>query len=100
MAAVETCKHIGAMVEQGWEIVLTHGNDPRVGFIQRRSELAITELPPVPLDHRFHGTKNTGGRLVFRGRRQQSADHQPGKPGTGPGRRNQDLDRAGAMSGH
>ena len=26
LAAVETCKHIGAMVEQGWEIVLTHGN--------------------------------------------------------------------------
>ena len=51
LAAIETCKHLGAMVEQGWEIVLTHGNGPQVGFIQRRSELALTELPPVPLDH-------------------------------------------------
>jgi carbamate kinase len=49
-AAVETSKHIAGIIKQGWDVVLTHGNGPQVGFIQRRSELALSELPPVPLD--------------------------------------------------
>jgi len=31
--------------------VVTHGNGPQVGFILRRSELAIAEVPPVPMDY-------------------------------------------------
>jgi carbamate kinase len=50
LAAAETCHHIAGMIEQGWDIVITHGNGPQVGFILRRSELARHELHPVPLD--------------------------------------------------
>jgi carbamate kinase len=50
-AAVETSKHIATMIQDGWRVVLTHGNGPQVGFILRRSELALHELHPVPLDY-------------------------------------------------
>ena len=50
IAAAETDHHIAAMVAAGWEVVVTHGNGPQVGFILRRSELARGELHEVPLD--------------------------------------------------
>lgn len=50
-AAFETSTHIARMVEQGWEIVLTHGNGPQVGFILLRSDLARNVLHQVPLDY-------------------------------------------------
>ena len=42
---------IAAMIEAGWKVVVTHGNGPQVGFILRRSELSIAEVPPVPMDY-------------------------------------------------
>jgi carbamate kinase len=42
---------IAGMLEGGWNIVVTHGNGPQVGFILRRSELSIAEVPPVPMDY-------------------------------------------------
>lgn len=50
IAAGETCWHIAAMIEDGWDVAITHGNGPQVGFILRRSELAAHELHEVPLD--------------------------------------------------
>jgi carbamate kinase len=50
IAAGETCWHIAAMIQDGWDVAITHGNGPQVGFILRRSELASTELHEVPLD--------------------------------------------------
>ncbi len=49
-AVRETCHHLAAMIEQGWDVVITHGNGPQVGFILRRSELAAHEVHTVPLD--------------------------------------------------
>jgi carbamate kinase len=49
-AVRETCTHLAEMVEQGWNIVVTHGNGPQVGFILRRSEIAAVEVHTVPLD--------------------------------------------------
>ena len=46
----ETCRHIAGMIEKGWDVVVTHGNGPQVGFILRRSELSRHELHDVPLD--------------------------------------------------
>jgi carbamate kinase len=46
----ETTASIADMVEQGWEVAITHGNGPQVGFILRRSELSRHELHEVPLD--------------------------------------------------
>ncbi|RLD18668.1 MAG: carbamate kinase [Caldiserica bacterium] len=51
-AAVDTMKHIATMIEKGWEVIITHGNGPQVGFILLRSEIArkAIGLHPVPLD--------------------------------------------------
>jgi carbamate kinase len=49
-AAVESMRHIAAMIAAGWQVVITHGNGPQVGFILRRSELSRHELHEVPLD--------------------------------------------------
>jgi len=49
-AAAETSLHIVALVADGWDVAVTHGNGPQVGFILRRSELASHELHEVPLD--------------------------------------------------
>src|SRR5438067_13435004 len=50
IAAGETCWHIAGMIKDGWDVAITHGNGPQVGFILRRSELAAGELHEVPLD--------------------------------------------------
>jgi carbamate kinase len=50
LAAGETDHHIAEMVESGWDVAISHGNGPQVGFILRRSELASHELHEVPLD--------------------------------------------------
>ena len=42
---------VAAMIDAGWRVVVTHGNGPQVGFILRRSELALAEVPPVPMDY-------------------------------------------------
>ena len=50
-AAAESMHHIAGMIHSGWEVVVTHGNGPQVGFILRRSELSRDELHEVPLDY-------------------------------------------------
>lgn len=50
IAAHETCEHIVSMISKGWDVVISHGNGPQVGFILRRSELASHELHEIPLD--------------------------------------------------
>ena len=50
IAAQETCRHIVGMIEEGWNVAISHGNGPQVGFILRRSELAAHELHELPLD--------------------------------------------------
>ena len=50
-AAAESMAHIAGMIENGWDVVVTHGNGPQVGFILRRSELSKHELHEVPLDY-------------------------------------------------
>jgi carbamate kinase len=49
-AALVTGRHIGALVERGWRVIVTHGNGPQVGFILLRSDLAADVLPRLPLD--------------------------------------------------
>lgn len=50
-AVCETAKHIVGMIEQGFDVVITHGNGPQVGFILRRSEIAseVAGMHHVPL---------------------------------------------------
>ena len=50
-AGAESMHHIAEMIAQGWDVVVTHGNGPQVGFILRRSELSSHVLHEVPLDY-------------------------------------------------
>lgn len=63
-AVKETMGHIAAMVEDGWDVVITHGNGPQVGFILRRSELSLHELHPVPLDYCGADTQGAIGYMA------------------------------------
>lgn len=51
LSGAESMHHIADMIAQGWNVVVTHGNGPQVGFILRRSEIAAKELHEVPLDY-------------------------------------------------
>jgi carbamate kinase len=65
-AANETMGHIADMIQAGWNVVVTHGNGPQVGFILRRSELALHELHPVPLDYCGADTQGAIGYMFQR----------------------------------
>jgi carbamate kinase len=63
-AVKETMGHIAGMIADGWDVVITHGNGPQVGFILRRSELALHELHPVPLDYCGADTQGAIGYMI------------------------------------
>jgi carbamate kinase len=65
-SAVESMHHIADMIAQGWEVVVTHGNGPQVGFIHRRSELSSHELHEVPLDYCGADTQGAIGYMFDR----------------------------------
>lgn len=55
--------HVVDMIEDGWRVVVTHGNGPQVGFILRRSELAMAEVAPVPMDYAVADTQGAIGYM-------------------------------------
>ena len=63
-AVEETCKHIADMIERGWNLVITHGNGPQVGFILRRNELAEPEVHTTPLDVIGADTQGSIGYMI------------------------------------
>ena len=65
-AAVESMAHVAGMIEAGWDVVVTHGNGPQVGFILRRAELSLHELHPVPLDYCGADTQGAIGYMFQR----------------------------------
>ena len=62
---------VAGMVEQGWNVVVTHGNGPQIGFVLRRSELAIHELPPVPMDYTGADIQGSVGWMFVRALRNE-----------------------------
>ncbi len=70
-AAKDTMSHIVDMIEKGWDVVITHGNGPQVGFILRRSELAKDILHEVPLDYCGADTQGAIGYMF-----QKSLDNE------------------------
>ena len=66
-AVEETCKHIADMIERGWNVIVTHGNGPQVGFILRRNELAAHEVHSTPLDVIGADTQGAIGYMIARG---------------------------------
>jgi carbamate kinase len=63
-AVRETCNHIADMIERGWNLVITHGNGPQVGFILRRNELAAHEVHTTPLDMIGADTQGAIGYMI------------------------------------
>jgi carbamate kinase len=80
-AAAMTSHYVADMVQAGWNVVLTHGNGPQVGFILRRSELSIKELPPVPMDYAGADLQGALGYMFDRALRNEfrrrGMDHRP-----------------------
>ena len=65
-AVEQTCKHIADMIVQGWNVIVTHGNGPQVGFILRRNELAAGEVHQTPLDIIGADTQGSIGYMIAR----------------------------------
>ena len=63
-AVCETAIHIAGMIEEGWNVVVTHGNGPQVGFILLRSELASKVMHTVPLDSCGADTQGAIGYMI------------------------------------
>lgn len=70
-AAAVTARYITDMIAHGWNVVITHGNGPQVGFIMRRSEIAIAEVPPVPMDYAGADTQGAIGYMFQRSLRNE-----------------------------
>ncbi len=65
-AVEETCQHIADMIQRGWNVIVTHGNGPQVGFILRRNELAYPEVHSTPLDVIGADTQGAIGYMIAR----------------------------------
>lgn len=64
-AVRETCNHIAAMIAEGWNIIITHGNGPQVGYILRRAEIAAKQgIHEVPLDLIVADTQGSIGYML------------------------------------
>lgn len=78
MAVFETTKHIADIIEAGYQVVVTHGNGPQVGFILARSDLAAHEIHRISLVIAVADTQGAIGYEI-----QQSLDNEMlrrGKP--------------------
>ncbi len=62
----KTVKHIVEIIEAGFEVVITHGNGPQVGFVLRRSEIAYQHegLHFVPLQSCVANTQGAIGYQI------------------------------------
>ena len=64
LAAGETSHYIADLVEQGYRVVVTHGNGPQVGFILMRSEFAKSVIHQVPLENCVADTQGAIGYQI------------------------------------
>ena len=65
-AAKTSMAHIVDMIEAGWDVIISHGNGPQVGFILRRSELSLGELHPIWMDYAVADTQGAIGYMFQR----------------------------------
>ena len=63
-AAGETAARIAPSVDDGYRVVVTHGNGPQVGFILLRSELARDAMHQVPLANCVADTQGSIGMQI------------------------------------
>ena len=62
-AARSAMASVADMIAAGWRVVITHGNGPQIGYVLRRSELALHELHPVPMDYAGADTQGAIGYM-------------------------------------
>lgn len=79
-AAATSMRYIAEMIMAGWKVVITHGNGPQVGFILRRSEIALKEVPPVPMDYAGADTQGAIGYMFQRALHNEFKERQINKP--------------------
>lgn len=72
-ALCETMRHVVCVLEAGWQVVVTHGNGPQVGFIMLRSEIAraVAGMHNVPLTSCVADTQGAIGYQI-----QQALDNE------------------------
>lgn len=64
-AVRETCTHIAEIIAEGWNVIITHGNGPQVGYILRRAEIAAKAgIHEVPLDLIVADTQGSIGYML------------------------------------
>ena len=71
MAVFETTKYIADIIESGYQVVVTHGNGPQVGFILARSDLAAHAIHRISLVIAVADTQGAIGYEI-----QQSLDNE------------------------
>lgn len=76
MAVFETTKHIADIIESGYQVVVTHGNGPQVGFILARSDLAAHEIHRISLVIAVADTQGAIGYEI-----QQNLDNEMARRG-------------------
>ncbi|WP_248963918.1 amino acid kinase family protein [Sphaerisporangium perillae] len=65
LAVEQAMAHVSALISQGHQVVLTHGNGPQVGNLLLKNQLAAEVVPPVPLDWCGAQTQATIGVLIL-----------------------------------
>ena len=65
-AIKETVRHVADLIVRGYQVLISHGNGPQVGFIMRRSEVArrVTGLHLVPLVNVVADTQGSIGYQI------------------------------------
>lgn len=69
--AAEAVRYVVDLIAAGWRVVLTHGSGPQMGFILRRSELALHEVIPVPMDYAGADLQGALGYMFVRALRNE-----------------------------
>ncbi len=66
-----TCESIVGMVQQGYNIIIGHGNGPQVGNVMLQHEIAsrVTDVLAMPLDFCVSETQGSIGYLIEQGLR-------------------------------
>jgi carbamate kinase len=75
----EIAIHVADMIEEGWNVVLTHGNGPQVGFIMRRSELSREHVANVDMDYAGADVQGAVGFMFCKALRNEFAKRGIGR---------------------
>ena len=78
--AGETAHYIVPIVEQGYRVLVTHGNGPQVGFILLRSELARDVIHQVPLANCVADTQGSIGLQIAQSLQNEFLHHGTEQP--------------------